>query len=89
LAWTIEFDRRAVKDMDRLSPQARQRIQSFLNERVATAENPRSLGAALAGSRFGELWRYRVGDYRVICQIVDAKLLGLVLETGHRSKIYR
>jgi len=61
----------------------------FLSERVARVENPRSLGKPLQGSRFGEFWRYRVGDYRLICKIEDERLLVLVLRIGHRKEIYR
>jgi len=61
----------------------------FLNERVAKLDNPRSVGQALRGSRLGEFWKYRVGDYRLICRIEDDRLLVLVLRLGHRREIYR
>jgi mRNA interferase RelE/StbE len=63
------------------------RIVDFMDERVARLENPRSIGAALRGPE--KLWRYRVGDYRIICEIQDSKLVVLVVEIGHRSDIYR
>jgi mRNA interferase RelE/StbE len=65
------------------------RIRRYLFERVAVASSPRQFGKPLVGSRYGELWRYRVGDYRLICQIKDGVLIVLVLEIGHRSSIYR
>ena len=64
-------------------------IPKFLHERVAGLENPRSIEKALQGSRLGEFWKYRVGDYRLICKIEDDRLIVLVLRVGHRKKIYR
>jgi mRNA interferase RelE/StbE len=69
--------------------QLRSRLTEFLHERVAKLEDPRSLGQALQGSKFGDYWRYRVGDYRIVCKIQDKKLIVLVLGIGHRSEIYR
>jgi mRNA interferase RelE/StbE len=60
-----------------------------LKERVAKLENPRSIGKALQGSSFGELWRYRVGDFRIICKIEDNRLVVLIIRIGHRKEIYR
>lgn len=51
-------------------------------------DNPRSIGQALHGEKFGELWRYRVGDWRIICQIQDAKLVVVALPVGHRREVY-
>jgi len=65
------------------------RIISFLEERLATHENPRELGDALKGHALGGYWRYRVGDYRVICDIQDRRLVVLVIDIGHSSKVYR
>jgi mRNA interferase RelE/StbE len=60
-----------------------------LRERVAPLENPRTLGAALKGPRFGDLWKYRVGDYRIIARIEDDLLLILVVRIGDRKEVYR
>ncbi|MBI4829843.1 MAG: type II toxin-antitoxin system RelE/ParE family toxin, partial [Nitrospinae bacterium] len=60
-----------------------------LVERVAVSSDPRHHGEPLKGSRFDRLWRYRVGDYRVICQIRDAALVILVVRIGHRKQVYR
>jgi mRNA interferase RelE/StbE len=75
--------------MRKIDPQTRQRIRAFLQERVAALDNPRQTGAALQGSELGNYWRYRVGDYRIICDIQDHKLVVLVVEIGHRREIYR
>jgi len=88
LAWRIELAASAEKSLSKLDRTAAKRITTFLRERVASADDPRSSGKALAGQLAG-LWRYRVGDYRVICQIEDGKLLILVVTIGHRGDIYR
>ena len=73
MARTIELDQAAVRDLDKLDQQPRRRILAFLHDRVATLDNPRSIGEALKGSTLGEFWKYRVGDYRVIASIEDAR----------------
>jgi len=65
------------------------RIRMFLHQRVAKLDDPRSIGDALHGSRLREFWKYRVGDYRLICKIEDDRLIVLVLRVGHRKEIYR
>ena len=89
MAWTVEFSEDASRELDRLDPQHARRIVKFLNDRVERSADPRALGQALQGERLGEFWRYRVGDYRLICKIVDQRLLVLVLRIGHRRDIYR
>ncbi len=89
MAWRVEIDRAAVRDLSKLERQAAQRILAFLHGRIATLENPRSLGAALRGSRLGEFWRYRVGDYRIITSIGDDALRVLVVAVARRDKAYR
>ncbi|QDG92346.1 type II toxin-antitoxin system RelE/ParE family toxin [Rhizobium sp. NIBRBAC000502774] len=89
MIWTIEYDVLVQKEMRKIDPQTRQRIRTFLQERVAALDNPRQTGAALQGSELGSFWRYRVGDYRIICDIQDHKLVVLVVEIGHRREIYR
>ncbi|PND66214.1 type II toxin-antitoxin system RelE family toxin, partial [Escherichia coli] len=69
MAWRIEFDPAAAKELGKLDPQAARRILKFLHERVANLDDPRSIGEALKGSRLGEFWKYRVGDYRIISHI--------------------
>ncbi|MDA5632043.1 MULTISPECIES: type II toxin-antitoxin system RelE family toxin [Rhizobium/Agrobacterium group] len=89
MIWTIEYDVLVQKEMRKIDPRTRQRIRAFLQERVAALDNPRQTGAALQGSELGNYWRYRVGDYRIICDIQDHKLVVLVVEIGHRREIYR
>jgi mRNA interferase RelE/StbE len=89
LAWSIEYDAAAKKDLSNLDNQIARRIVSFMRDRVATLENPRTIGHALAGSELGQLWRYRVGDYRILCDIQDRKLIVLVVQIGHRREVYR
>ena len=89
MAWKIELSVEADRELNKLDPQHAKRILKFLRDRVANLENPRSLGKPLQGSRLGEFWRYRVGDYRLICKIEDDRLLVLVLDVGHRREVYR
>lgn len=89
MAWKIELSAKATRELDKLDPPQLKRILKFLNERLAPLENPRSIGQALRGSELGEFWKYRVGDYRLICKIEDQRLLILVLHIGHRREVYR
>jgi len=89
MAWKIELSAQVDRDLAKLDPQLSKRILKFLHERVAPLDNPRSIGQALHGSRLGEFWKYRVGDYRLICKIENNRLLILVLRAGHRKEIYR
>jgi len=89
MAWKVEFSIEANRELDKLDAQHAKRILKFLRERIAKLKHPRSLGKPLQGSRLGEFWRYRVGDYRLICKIEDDRLLILVLRIGHRKEIYR
>jgi mRNA interferase RelE/StbE len=89
MAWKIEIDSAAVRDLDRLDRQAARRILAFLHGRVAALDDPRNIGEALKGSRLGEFWKYRVGDYRIICSIDDGALRILVVRVGNRREVYR
>ncbi len=89
MAWRIEFERSAARELDKLRSQSAARILRFLRDRVAPLDDARSIGQALKGDRFGEFWRYRIGDYRVIARIEDAEGLVLVLRIGHRREVYR
>jgi mRNA interferase RelE/StbE len=86
--WRIEITRTATKQITELDRAAQKSIQHFLRERLGPAENPRQWGKPLHGEKRG-LWRYRVGDYRLICDIQDEKIIILVLELGHRKDVYR
>ena len=86
--WRVEFDRGAARDLRKLGLDAERRVLRFLRERVAGSANPRRLGQALTGDRKG-LWRYRVGDYRIVAAIEDDRFLVLVVTIGHRREVYR
>ena len=86
--WVYRFDARALKDLKKLGPQAQKEIIRFLDERIAGRGDPRRFGKALRADLAG-LWRYRVQDYRILCQIQDRELIVLVVTVGHRKEIYR
>jgi len=88
LAWKIEYTETARNRLRKLDKPVARRIVDYLDERIAPLENPRSAGKALTGP-MGGLWRYRVGDYRVICEIQDEVLRVLVIEIGNRRDVYR
>ncbi len=89
MAWTVELSSEADRELSKLDAQHARRILKFLRERLAKLDDPRSLGEALHGSRLGEFWGYRVGDYRLICKIEGDCLIVLVLRVGHLRQIYR
>ncbi len=89
MVWKISVSETAEKQLGKLDRQVAQRIKSFLRERVAVLENPRSIGDALKGSELGEFWKYRVGDWRLICEIQDKQILITVLSLGNRREVYR
>ncbi|MBS0193448.1 MAG: type II toxin-antitoxin system RelE/ParE family toxin [Proteobacteria bacterium] len=89
MVWKVEISGGAGKALARLDKQTIQRILRFLDERVAQADDPRAVGQPLKGSRLGDLWRYRVGDYRIIADIQDRVVTVLVLRVGHRREVYR
>jgi len=88
LAWTIEYEQAALDQLRTLDRSVQRRLVDYMDERIALAENPRSHGHALTG-RFSNLWRYRVGAYRIVCRIEDERLVVLVVGIGHRRDIYR
>ena len=85
--WTIEYTATAKRELKKMDRQIAKRILNYLDERVANSKDPRSSGKALTGPLSG-LWRYRVGDCRIICEIQDEVLLILVLKVGFRSDVY-
>jgi mRNA interferase RelE/StbE len=89
MGWSIQFSRRARQQLDKLDAQVSRRIFQFLFERVAPSPNPRNLGEALKGTELGSLWRYRVGDYRILVSIEDRNVRILVVAVGNRREIYR
>jgi mRNA interferase RelE/StbE len=89
MAYNVELSAEVDRELGKLDAQQAKRILKFLRERVAKLDDPRSIGGALHGSRLGEFWKYRVGDYRLICKIEDDRLVVLVLRVGDRKEIYR
>jgi mRNA interferase RelE/StbE len=89
MAWTIEWSRAADRDLEGLGTVEKRRIIEFMELRVAPQDNPRLLGQQLRGGRLGHLFRYRVGDYRVIASIQDVIVTILVVAVGHRREVYR
>lgn len=89
MAWSIEFEDKARKQLKKLAKREAERIVSYLEERVIILDNPREQGEALQGPKLGHLWRYRVGAYRVVCDIQDNKLVVLVVDVDHRTQVYR
>ena len=88
MAWQIKYTPEADNTLISLGSNAETRIAKFMRERVSKLENPRSIGEPLKGNIFSGLWRYRVGDYRILCEIQDEKITILVIFVGHRRKIY-
>ena len=88
MAWTVNYTETALHQLNRLDPQISRRIIAFMNERVAPSDNPRDRGHALHGALSG-YWRYRVGDWRIVCDIQDEGLTVLVVSVGGRGQVYR
>ena len=88
MAWTIEFDRAAERELTKLPAQDAKRILRFLHERIAPLANPRGIGEALKGP-MGGFWKYRVGDFRIIAAIEDRTVKILILRIGNRRDVYR
>jgi mRNA interferase RelE/StbE len=89
LAWAVEFDPDAVKDWKKLDKQVQHRIVEFLRSRIARLDNPRDVGEPLAGSKLGNYWKYRVGDWRIICDLQDERIVVRLLRVGNRREVYR
>jgi mRNA interferase RelE/StbE len=87
MAWSIEFSEEAERDFSKLDKETQRRIFKYLYERIATANDARDFGKSLQHDLSG-LWRYRVGDYRILCRLEDELLTVLVVEIVHRSKAY-
>jgi len=87
MAWKVEFDSAADRDLKKVDPQQKRRILKYLDEKIETDGDPRRFGDPLSRNLTG-LWKYRIGDYRVICEIQEEKVVVLVLRVGHRSKVY-
>jgi mRNA interferase RelE/StbE len=88
VVWTIEFAESVGKSVEKLDSETRRRIRTYLDQRIANLDDPRSQGKPLTGP-LGGLWRYGVGDYRIIYEIQDRKLVILVVKIDHRRDVYR
>ncbi len=88
MAWTIEFEPAAQKELERLDKPIGRRILKFLYNRVGKLDDPRKIGEKLHGA-FSEFWKYRVGDYRIICSLEHDRFVVLVLCIGHRREVYQ
>ena len=89
LVWRIEFDEGAVKDLRKLDKTTGRRITRFLRERLAALENPRSIGLPLRVAGRRALWRYRIGDWRIVARIEDGALRILIVRIDHQRSVYR
>ncbi|WP_082140197.1 type II toxin-antitoxin system RelE family toxin [Desulfovibrio sp. TomC] len=89
MSWKIEFTPEADKALTHLGREAEKRVLKFMRERISKLEDPRTIGEPLKGSRFSGLWRYRAGNYRILCEIQDEMIRILVVLVGHRSDIYK
>ncbi len=87
MSWTISYARSALKGAKKIDAQTKRKIRTYLHDRVVTLNDPRQLGKPLKG-QLSELWRYRVGNYRIICDIKDQELVILVLRIAHRKDVY-
>lgn len=88
MVWTVEVSDFAERQLRKIDHTVRQRILDYLDDRIEGCKNPRHFGEPLKGGRAG-LWRYRVGDYRIVCQIRDDALIVLAIAVGHRREVYR
>ena len=88
MAWRIELLPDALADLKKLDRQMQRRILDFLGDRIAPIDDPRSIGQALRGP-LGRFWKYRVGDYRIICEIHDQAVTVLIAHVGNRKNVYR
>jgi mRNA interferase RelE/StbE len=87
LAWTVEISETAVKQLKKLDPQVARRIRDYIRAHLVGDIDPRDIGIALAGELSG-FWRYRVGDWRLVCEIKDDRLVVALVELGHRKEVY-
>jgi len=85
--WRVEFDNEAARDLRKLGAQPQRLILRYLRQRIATSEDPRRFGRPLTGDLKG-LWRYRVGDYRIVAAIEEDQFVVLVVTVGHRREVY-
>jgi mRNA interferase RelE/StbE len=88
LAWRVEWENEAVKELKGLDARAQRAIVRYMRDKIATEEDPRRFGDCLRKDLKG-LWKYRIGSYRIICSIEDQKVTVLVVRVGHRKDVYK
>ncbi|MGH8750303.1 MAG: type II toxin-antitoxin system RelE family toxin [Burkholderiales bacterium] len=88
MTWRVVYAPPAAKDLTKLDPQIARRIIKFINERIVPIRDPRSIGEALHGP-VAKYWKYRVGDYRLICEIQDKIITIIIVRVGNRREVYR
>lgn len=88
MAWKVKISDVAEKQLKKLDKSIQKRILDYLKDRINGCKNPRHFGEALKGDKSG-LWRYRIGDFRIICEIQENELIVLTLAIGHRREIYK
>lgn len=88
MQWTVRLSETALKTLEKVNKPEQLRIRQFIKDTLANFDNPRAISKALQGNLKG-LWRYRVGNYRLVCQIYNSELIIMVLEIGHRKDIYK
>jgi mRNA interferase RelE/StbE len=88
LAWTIEYTDIARSQLRKLDKSSARRILDYLDQRIAPLDDARSIGKALGGP-LGDFWRYRVGEFRIICELRDKSLRVVVVRIGNRKDVYR
>ena len=89
MTWAINYTESALRQLKKLDKSIALLVLDYMDERVATLDDPRTLGKSLVGLKLGAYWRYRVGDIRVICSIQDGEMCVLVVELGNRREVYR
>lgn len=87
MVWKIKYADSALKSLKKMDRQNAKRIVDYLDKRIASSDDPRVFGKSLKGD-LGEFWRYRIGDYRVLCEIIDEELIILAATIGHRREVY-
>lgn len=87
MVWKINYSERALKALKKMDQQSAKRVLDFLENRIAVLDDPRTNGKPLKGE-LGVFWRYRVGDYRILCEIQDGELIILAALIGHRKEVY-
>ena len=89
MAWRVEFLPAAERELRKIARPVRERLLLFLRDRVQGSDDPRRLGEPLRGPELGKYWKYRVGDYRIICSIQDDRVVVVIVRIGHRREVYR